>query len=70
MHLLAFSEASPHKWRWRIVDAEGNELARSPVVYSSISEALEAGRERYHEVLRKRPALVMRPRWGGHRDVR
>jgi hypothetical protein len=69
MHLVAFGEAPSHRWRWRIVDEEGNELARSPTVYSSISEALEAGRERYNEVLRKRPAFVVRPRWGGRRHV-
>jgi hypothetical protein len=69
MHLVAFGEAPSHQWRWRIVDEEGNELAHSPTVYSSISEALEAGRERYNEVLRKRPPFVVRSPWGGRRRV-
>jgi hypothetical protein len=53
MHLVAIADALGDRWRWQIVDQEGNEIAVARLSYASLVEALEAGRVRYEEVMRR-----------------
>ena len=54
MRLVAREVHRSGKWRWQVVDAEGNEVLTSSGKYASVGEALEAGREPYYEVIRRR----------------
>jgi hypothetical protein len=62
MHLVAIAAPRVHGWRWRILTAEGQEIASSSVTYSSLSAALDAGRTRYQHLVRRHPPLPPRPR--------
>jgi hypothetical protein len=62
MHVIATSDPSSQRWRWLIVDPDGQELAASPAEYLSMADALEAGRGRYQEVMRKHRPEATRPR--------
>jgi hypothetical protein len=53
MHLTALSDASSALWWWKIVDTNGDEVARSASDYPSVAEALEAGRVAFREVVRR-----------------
>jgi hypothetical protein len=60
MHLTAFSDGSGVRWRWKIVDLEGEECASSPIDYPSVSEAFEAGRVAFSDVLRQHTPVSTR----------
>ena|SRR5687768_14411267 len=62
MHLVATSDPSSQRWRWLIVDPDGQELAASPAEYLSMADALDAGRGRYQEVMRKHRPEATRAR--------
>jgi hypothetical protein len=60
MHLTAFFDVSFARWRWKIVDSHSEELERSRKAYASVSEALEAGRIVFREVVRRHTAFSTR----------
>jgi hypothetical protein len=60
MHLTAYSEVSSARWSWKIVDTDGNQLACSSTDYPSISEALEAGRIEFRDVVRRHTPVSAR----------
>jgi hypothetical protein len=60
MHLTAYFDVSSARWCWKVVDTDGNELARSTTNYPSIGEALEAGRVEFRAVVRRHTPTSMR----------
>ena len=60
MHLTAFFDVSSARWRWKTVDSHGEELERSRKAYASVSEAFEAGRMVFREVVRRHTAFSPR----------
>jgi hypothetical protein len=55
VNVLAYSSPASPAWRWRIVDYAGETVAESSVTFTTIADAVTAGREHLSRMILDAP---------------